>query len=304
MPVNARWEQNGITVAGGNGQGGNNNQLNWPWGLFVDDDNDQTIAIADSWNHRIIQYKRGDTNGQVVAGGNGNGSRLDQLNNPTDVLIDEQTNSLIIADKGNRRVVQWSRRSGTKQGELLIENIECFALTMDEQRNLYISDHEKQEVRRYKIDRGDKTGTVVAGGNGQGSRLNQLYTPANLVVDRNQSLFVPDYHNNRVMKWDKGAAQGIVVAGGQGEGNSLMQISNPNGIFVDTFGTLYVGDSGNHRVTRWPQGSQQGTVVVGGNGGGAGENQFIHPRGLSFDRHGNLYVVDHFNYRVQRFNRI
>ncbi|CAF4734607.1 unnamed protein product, partial [Rotaria sp. Silwood2] len=61
----------------------------------------------------------GDTNGQVVAGDNGAERRLDQLNEPTDVLIDKETDSLIICDSENRRVVRWSRRSGTTPGEVL-----------------------------------------------------------------------------------------------------------------------------------------------------------------------------------------
>ncbi|CAF4254242.1 unnamed protein product, partial [Rotaria sordida] len=114
----------------------------------------------------------GDTNGQVVAGGNGEGNRLDQLNDPSDVLIDKETDSLIICDSGNRRVVPWSRRSGTTQGEIFINNIDPYGLAMDDQRYLYISDYEKHEVRRYQI--GDKNGTLVAGGNGKGAGLNQL----------------------------------------------------------------------------------------------------------------------------------
>ncbi|CAF4788320.1 unnamed protein product, partial [Rotaria magnacalcarata] len=68
IPANAKWAQNGVTIAGGNGQGGATNQLFYPHGLFVDDD--QTVVIADYMNHRIMQWKNGDTtNGQVVAGG-------------------------------------------------------------------------------------------------------------------------------------------------------------------------------------------------------------------------------------------
>ncbi|CAF4960057.1 unnamed protein product, partial [Rotaria sp. Silwood1] len=63
-----RWQQNGITVAGGNQQGNEINQLSYPWGLYVDDD--QTIYVADQSNHRIVEWKRGATSGQVVAGGN------------------------------------------------------------------------------------------------------------------------------------------------------------------------------------------------------------------------------------------
>ncbi|CAF4445582.1 unnamed protein product, partial [Rotaria magnacalcarata] len=89
-------------------------------GLFVDDD--QSIIIADFGNHRIVQWKKGDTtNGQVVAGGKGEGNGLNQLNGPTDVLIDKETDSLIICDRNNQRVVRWHYHIGTTQGKILID---------------------------------------------------------------------------------------------------------------------------------------------------------------------------------------
>ncbi|CAF4677745.1 unnamed protein product [Rotaria socialis] len=249
-----------------------------------------------------MQWKNGDTtNGQVVAGGKGQGNGSHQLYWLTDVLIDKETDSLIICDQMNRRVVRWSRRSGTTQGEILIEGIDCYGLAMDEQRYLYVSDIGKHEVRRYQL--GEKNGTLIAGGNGKGNDTNQLNYPRYLVVDRQQTVYVSDNYNHRVMKWNKDAKEGIVVAGGQGQGNALTQLYYPEGIFVDTLGTFYVADSLNHRVMRWTQGDKkQGTVIVGGNGSGTGPNQFNGPRGLSFDRHGNLYVADMDNNRVQRFS--
>ncbi|CAM2729660.1 unnamed protein product, partial [Rotaria socialis] len=300
ISANATWAQNGVTIAGSNVGGGATNQLKQPLGLFVDDD--QTVVIADYWNHRIMQWKNGDTtNGQVVAGGKGKGNGLHQLNFPADVLIDKETDSLIICDRWNRRVVRWSRRSGTTQGEILIDNIDCYGVAMDEQRYLYVSDEEKHEVRRYQL--GEKNGTLVAGGNGKGVGLNQLNEPRYLVVDRQQNVYVSDNRNHRVVKWNKGAKEGIVAAGGQGAGSALTQLYLPNEIFVDTLGTLYVADERNHRVMRWTQGDKkQGTVIVGGNGRGEGPNQFNGPCGLSFDQHGNLYVADMGNHRVQRFS--
>ncbi|CAF4676733.1 unnamed protein product, partial [Rotaria magnacalcarata] len=299
ISANAKWAQNGVTVAGGHGEGGATNQLNLPLGLFVDDD--QTVVIAEWLHNRIMQWKNGNTtNGQVVAGGNGQGNGLNQLSVSTDVLIDKETDSLIICDRGNQRVVRWSRRSGTTQGEILIDNIDCFGLAMDEQRYLYVSVYGKNEVRRYKF--GENIGTLVAGGNGQGAGLNQLSGPTYLFVGRDHSVYVSDNNNNRVMKWNKGAKEGIVIAGGQGAGSALTQLWHPFGIFVDTLGTLYVVDYGNDRVMRWTQGATQGTVIAGGNGHGAGANQLRVPVGLSFDQHGNLYLSDRNNHRVQRFS--
>ncbi|CAF1339714.1 unnamed protein product [Rotaria magnacalcarata] len=299
IPANATWVQNGVTIAGGNGGGNDTNQLSNPFGLFVDDD--QTVVVADYENHRIMQWKNGNTtNGQVVAGGKCQENGLCQLNCPTDVLIDQAINSFIICDRANQRVVQWYRHSGTTQGEILIDNIDCWGLVMDERRYLYVSDYVKHEVRRYQL--GERNGTLVAGGNGEGDELNQLKFPAYLFVDRQQNVYVSDNENHRVMKWNKGAKEGIVVAGGQGYGNALTQLSNPNGLFVDTLSTLYVADTFNHRVMRLTQGAKQGTVAVGGNGDGAGANQLNVPIGLSVDRHGNLYVADHWNNRIQRFS--
>ncbi|CAF1661470.1 unnamed protein product, partial [Rotaria magnacalcarata] len=300
IPANANWAPNGVTVAGGNGCGNAANQLFWPGGLFVD--NNQTVVTADFANHRIMQWRKCDaTNGQVVAGGNGKGNGLNQLNHPTDVLFDKKTNSLIICDWGNHRIVRWSRRRDTAQGEVLIDNIYCWGLAMDERRNLYVTDWEKQQVSRHRF--GEQTGTVVAGGHGKCSGLNQFSNPTYLFVDRHHSVYVSDKENHRVMKWTKGATEGIVVAGGKCGGCALSQLNCPQGLLVDAWGTVYVADSGNHRVMRWTQKDKtQGTVVVGGKGAGTLANQLNVPFGLSFDQHDNLYVVDNNNHRLQRFS--
>ena len=129
--------------------------------------------------------------------------------------------------------MKWPRRQGTTQGEILVDNIDCWGITMDDQRNLYVTDYKKDEVRRFKM--GEKTGEIVAGGNGKGTALNQLDWPTYVFVDREQSVYVSDHHNNRVMKWVKGAREGIVVAGGE-YGSKLTQMDRPNGIFVDDLG--------------------------------------------------------------------
>ncbi|CAF4131121.1 unnamed protein product, partial [Rotaria sordida] len=297
LTSNTKWIQNGITVAGGNLRGNAMNQLSGPQGLCVDDD--QTIYIADYNNHRIMEWKCGATTGRVVAGGNGKGNRPDQLRDPTDVIIDKEGDSLIICDYFNRRVVRWSRQNG-RNGETIISNVGCYGLTMDNDGFLYVVDSEKHEVKRYRM--GESEGEVVAGGNGQGDRLNQLDEPSYIFIDKDHSLYVSEWGNHRVMKWSKDAKEGIVVAGGQGQGRSLAQLSYPYGIFVDESGAVYVVDCSSHRIVRWIEGDAQGSVIVGGNDEGKQSNQLSTPVGLSVDREGNLYVIDNGNERVQRFS--
>ncbi|CAF0743707.1 unnamed protein product [Adineta steineri] len=296
--INTKWKQHGITIAGGNGHGNQLNQLSCPWSIYVDDDH-QTIYIADFWNSRIVEWKYGAKNGQIVAGGNGQGNRSDQLNGPTDVIVDKKNDSLIICDYGNRRVVRWLRQNGTN-GETIISDIDCSRLTMDNNGDLYASDREKNEVRRWKL--GETEGTIVAGGNEEGNDLNQLHCPTHIFVDEDHSVYVSDCDNHRVMKWVKGAKEGIVVAGGKGEGNSLTQLSSPQGVIVDHLGNVYVADWKNHRIMRWCKGSCEGSIIVGGNGEGKQANQLSYLRGLSFDVQGDLYVADYSNHRIQKFD--
>ncbi|CAF0977928.1 unnamed protein product [Adineta steineri] len=290
-----KWIQDAITVAGGNGQGQELNQLNRPTGIFID--KNKNIFIADCWNHRILEWKCNANEGQIIAGGNGQGNRIDQLNCPTGIIVDQQNHSIIIADRGNRRVVQWLNQ---KQ-QILIHNIDCFRLTMDKHGFLNVSDWKKNEVRRWKMGEYNNEGIIVAGGNGQGNQNNQFSYPNFIFVDEEQSVYVSDCDNHRVMKWKKDANEGRIVAGGNGQGGNLNQLSQPAGLIVDDLGQIYVADFGNHRIMRWCEGKEEGEIVVGENGEG---NQLNGPTGLSFDDEGNIYVTDRWNYRIVNFKII
>ncbi|CAF1328783.1 unnamed protein product [Adineta steineri] len=289
-----KWKQNAITVAGGNGEGQQLNQLNKPFGIFINEN--KNIFIAELDNHRIVEWKHNAKQGQIIAGGNGQGNRMDQLNGPTDMIVDQQNHYIIIADRGNIRVTQWLNQ---KQ-QILIDNFYSYGLAMDKHGFLYVSDYKKNEVRRWKLGEYNNEGILVAGGN----RLNQLNFPTFIFVDEDQSIYVSDCNNHRVMKWRKDANEGIIVAGGNGEGGNLNQLSSSAGVIVDDLRQIYVADFDNHRVMRWCEGKEEGEVVVGGNGEGDQSNQLSGPTGLSFDNEGNLYIADYWNNRIQKFEII
>ncbi|CAF0974258.1 unnamed protein product [Adineta steineri] len=293
-----KWKQNGIICAGGNRQGNQLNQLYLPHGIFIDHYND--IFIADTENHRIVEWKYHLNKGQIIVGRNGQGKRDDQLNTPTDVLVDKKKNSFIIADQKNRQVIRCFREDEAKP-QVLISDIYCYGLSQDKNGFIYISDIEKNEVRRWK--EGDIRGTIVAGGHGQGNHPNQLNSPRHIFVDEDESLYVADTFNHRVMKWTKNAKEGVVVAGGNGQGDSLKQLSRPHGMTVDDLGQIYVADWDNHRVMRWCEGKAEGEIVVGGNGKGEELNQLDGATGLSFDDEGNLYIADTWNHRILKYEK-
>jgi DNA-binding beta-propeller fold protein YncE len=103
--IETKWMENGIVIDDTSGQSHQTNKLCRPQGIYVDHDN-QNIYIADTANHRIIQCNSQINIRQVVAGGKGRGKRMDQLDCPTDVTVNEDNGDLIICDCRNRRVVR------------------------------------------------------------------------------------------------------------------------------------------------------------------------------------------------------
>ncbi|CAF3769152.1 unnamed protein product [Adineta steineri] len=288
----SKSKQNTTTVAAGNEEGQQLDQLNRPKEIVID--KNKNIFIADWLNHRIFHLNPNPKEGKIIAGGNGQGNRMDQLNNPTDVIVDQQNQPIIIADQGNRRVIRWLNQSQ----QVLIGNIDCHGLAMDKNGFLYVSDREKNEVRRWKMGEYNE-GVIVAGGNGQGNQFNQLNHPTFIFVDEDQSVYVSDWNNHRVMKWRKDAKEGTIIAGG-----NLNQLSKPRGVIIDHFGRIGVGDRGNHRVMHSCEGKEAGEIVVGENGAGNQSNKQNCPDHLSFDDDGNLYFVKPGNDRMQKMKII
>jgi len=87
-------------------------------------------------------------------------------------------------------------------------------------------------------------GVVVAGGNGPGSALNQLFWPRGVAFAPDGAVIVADEKNDRVVRWDEGAHEGIVVAGGHGRGNALSQLCGPVGVALTKSGDILVAAAG------------------------------------------------------------
>ena len=295
--MNTRWNPNATTVAGGKGPGNELNQLFEPRGLDIDYDG--TLYIADSGNHRIVEWKKNATAGRIVAGGN-KGAEVDQLSSPRDVVIDHRNNSLIIADLGNTRVVRWPRENG-RFGQILISSISCWGLAMDYDGNLYITDASNNEVKLWNSTSNETT--LFIGEHGKGDQLNQLNGPHFIFVDENESMYIADFYNHRVMLWKKDEKQGIIIADAKGRGKNPIQLESPVAVFVDRLGIVYIVDGMYGRVIRVFTGiDRRSEIVVGNNSRGNHSNQLHFPQDLAFDAENNLYVVDGSNNRVQKFS--
>ncbi|CAF0739240.1 unnamed protein product [Adineta steineri] len=294
---NTKWKKDAVTVAGGNGQGSELNRLNNPYGIYIDDDS-ESIYIADSNNHRIVKWKFGAHTGEIVPSRNGPGSEIYNLSTPTDLILDKEKKHLIVCDPDNQRVMKWSLEN-SQDHQVLINDIVCWSLAMNNDGDLYVSDMQRHQIRRWQ--QGNKEYTVVAGDNEPGDKFNQLNYPQHIFVDRYHTVYVIDSGNNRVMKWTENATEGIFITSRQPYEGNCNTYGAFIGVTADDMGNIYVSSAGIHEVTRWSPDAKECTKIAGKGYAGNGPMELDNPNDLSFDRQGNLYVVDKYNYRIQKF---
>eukprot|EP00929_Paragymnodinium_shiwhaense_P113017 TRINITY_DN81282_c0_g1_i1.p1 TRINITY_DN81282_c0_g1~~TRINITY_DN81282_c0_g1_i1.p1 ORF type:complete len:308 (+),score=53.57 TRINITY_DN81282_c0_g1_i1:90-1013(+) len=71
------FERDGEIVAGGQDAGFGKHQLNWPYNISMDKEG--RLIISDFCNHRIMRWQLGMREGEVIGGGEGIGSALNQI---------------------------------------------------------------------------------------------------------------------------------------------------------------------------------------------------------------------------------
>ncbi len=132
---------------------------------------------------------------------------------------------------------------------------------------------------------------IVAGGNGEGTGLNQLNNPSAIFIDQSGNLFVVDQNNNRVLKFPPGSTSltdGVVVAGSNTNGGSgPSELNYPMSVFVDAAGNIYVADFVNGRVQKFPPNSTSTTPGIT-----VAQYGLEGPSYVALDASGNMFVAD------------
>ncbi|CAF1246346.1 unnamed protein product [Adineta steineri] len=283
--ANVSWTKQGVTVAGSTYVGTALNQLRNPTS-FVLDSKTNTLYIADYGNARMVTWELGAKNGSLVFGGNGLGNRTDQFGWISGMVQDPNDGSLIICDGTNRRIVRWSQHSNTSA--ILINNLYCGSLALDNQGLLYISEYDDHRVSRWILGKNLTHDGIVAGNNGKGNRLDQLNNPLGLFIDHKQDIYIADFSNDRVVKWEKDAKEGTVSG----------KVRLPRIVRVSQSGNMYSIDGYYSRIVRWtPEDTTTGTIIIG-------EKQYTlsQPHDIAFDENGNVFVLNYGSGRVDRFD--
>ena len=275
------------------------------------------VTFATSGDASTSDYAHvGTGNAVTVVGGNGQGSGSNQLNHQNGIALDSSGN-IYVADAGNRRIQKWAPNAtsgttvagGNGNGYSLNQLSDPSDVFVDASGNIYVSDGGYDDVRKFPSNSTSSTnGTIIAGRNGEGSSLNQLYNPRGIYVSSSGELYVTAPYNHRIVKFpanSTSSSNATVVAGNNGGGSGSNQFSMPYDLAFDNADNLYVtGVGGNYRVQKWASGASSGTTVAGGNGRGSASNQFNIPQWVAIDNFGNLYVTDATaasDTRIQKF---
>ena len=181
-----------------------------------------------------------------------------------------------------------------------------YSLTRDSTTGtLYIADTNNHRIMSYTV--GATTGTVFAGGNGQGRNTNQLDYPIGLYYDSSTaSLVIANAGANNIVRWNAGASSWTLLAGSVSGtiGATSTLLFYPVGVTFDQYGNMYVADTYNHRIQFFSAGQTTGITIVGVTSTpGSNATLLSFPYTVILDNDLNLYVGDGNNNRVQKFER-
>ena len=217
---------------------------------------------------------------------------------PTGLTFDPQRNELLVADTHYYRVLAY-----TPEGELLEERTVggvlgkgpgAFGFVTDAVRDsqgcLYVSEYGDND----RIQKFSPEGEYLLGWGSHGSEELQFKRPQNLLIDKQDRLWVCDACNHRMTVFD---TEGNKLFGWGEEGSGPGQLYYPYDAVMDDAGDLYLCEYGNHRVQKFTaEGESLG--VWGGQGSQPG--RLWDPWALVRDSRGRLHVLDTHNHRVQR----
>ena len=192
-----------------------------------------------------------------------------------------------------------------------------FAVTIDNNGNLYIADHRNHRIRKMTKDGVISTvaGTGTAGYSGDDVMAidTQLYHPVRVAVDNSGNLYIAEYYNHRIRKVSKNGMISTVAGNGtqgySGDGGlaAKAQLNYPAGITTDSSGNLYIADAMNYRIRKVTTDGMINTVVGTGTAGYSGDGdaatsaQLNYPYGITIEpNNGNLYIADAMNFRIRK----
>ena len=155
--TNSTTGTNGTVVAGGNGSGNTNSQLNAPWGIYYLPTVSNYLYITNVGGHTVMRWAPGASSGTVIAGVPGvSGSNSTMLNSPMGIKLDMYLNMFVV-DSVNNRVQMFCQNSlvgitiagDGSLGSNATQMNGPRSIAFDSQMNMYIGDLWNSRVQKF-----------------------------------------------------------------------------------------------------------------------------------------------------------
>ena len=138
-------------------------------------------------------------------------------------------------------------------------------------------------------------GTTVAGGKDYGNRLSQLSCPFGIHIDHDQTIYIADCYNARIMEKTSNTVDGRIVAGGREPGDLITQLDHPTDVVIDyEDNSFMIADQGNRRVLRQSRQTNSEIEIIISD---------IDCSRLAMHKDGTLYVSDCVKNEVRRWKK-
>lgn len=272
------------------------------------------------------------------------------LDRPEGVVVDPLTGKVFVSDLDNNRILRYPNSNALKNGagaEAVFGQASFsttssgaaqqglngqLGLHLDRLGRLWVADRANNRVLMFEAavyranhPHADKVlGQPDFATTSSGTTAAKMSLPYGVWVDHNDTLWVAEWSNNRVLRFDNvtSKANGAAADGVLGQpdfvtstsGTSSSKMSNPESISVSSSGILYVAERSNRRVLRFDNaaslGNGAGASRVYGQQGfntntaGLTANSVDQLSGVLVTPDDTLWVNDRGNKRLLRFDKI
>ena len=286
---------------------------------FKFDGNGNILVLIGYGGNSVTRYSAStanQTSGTIIAGGNGSGSNANKLNSPLGMAIDSSGN-IYVADTGNHRIQKFPSNTSQSTNATTVAGTGTLgsglnqmnspnSVEIDSSNRIFVMDGNSRIVRYPSNSSSGTSGTIVAGGNGNGTSANQLGTPKDFKIDSNGGLYISDEQNRRVQYWASGATTGTTVAGSAigNTGIAANLLHNTGGIDLSSDGSIFIASGSfvsQFTVKKFQKGYSttsltQITQTSGSNG--SATNQLGYPKGFHIFNNNESYVADGVQGRI------
>jgi hypothetical protein len=270
----------------------------YPEMLYLDDKCDLYVveffpAGARSVADRVIKYKPGSKQGEIVAGADSSFSRIRGVYvDKNDVLYVTAITSSIPRHLGIFKFLP-----GHTTGECVID-ITALSLyeniwygKTDSKGNFYVVLGNSNSVIKWVPGTKKPVTVAVATFPDTAIHVDAYFA---IDFDAEGNLYIDEWGNTTIEKWENGASSGTTIV----SANQLAY--NPMGLAVDENHNVYVNE-GYLRILKFAPGATKGQVIIDGTSPGATVD-FV-PTYILSDKKGSLYICDGNHAEVSKWTQ-